>query len=287
MKLKKGFTLIELLVVISIIALLLSILMPALSKVRQQARIAVCTSNVRQWALACTAYAAEHDGYYPGRVGNIRDFKYDYSWPWQYYKAKGEDLIYVDLLSSFFKPYLGDSSDFIFCPDIPENAPWHDVGGESIVGKSWEEIEELIMTGSDHYLDGDYALYVGYGQNDKQLLQVTGNNVRWGGTIPVPPDMEREDRSLTSPSPSPVKMSNATPGTAIVGDRAAYAGSGATGIFRYSHPYREGVPEEPKGMCASFVNGSAGWVEFENWAAFMQYRGGTTWYWPKPDVKTK
>ncbi len=46
----KGFTLIELLVVISIIALLMSILMPSLSKVKDMTRTLVCTTQVRSWA---------------------------------------------------------------------------------------------------------------------------------------------------------------------------------------------------------------------------------------------
>jgi len=57
----KAFTLIELLVVISIIALLLSILMPALGQARQQARSAVCKSNLRQLLIANLGYAVEND----------------------------------------------------------------------------------------------------------------------------------------------------------------------------------------------------------------------------------
>jgi prepilin-type N-terminal cleavage/methylation domain-containing protein len=59
---KKGFTLIELLVVISIIALLLSILMPALTKVKTQALFVVGGNNVKQVGLAEMIFTTENDG---------------------------------------------------------------------------------------------------------------------------------------------------------------------------------------------------------------------------------
>lgn len=68
---KKGFTLIELLVVISIIALLVSILMPALAKARQTAKMAVCASNQRQVAIAVIAYESEHQKV-PAATSNAR-----------------------------------------------------------------------------------------------------------------------------------------------------------------------------------------------------------------------
>jgi prepilin-type N-terminal cleavage/methylation domain-containing protein len=60
-----GFTLIELLVVIAIIALLMAILVPALSRARKHAKATVCRSNLKQWGTTFALYLQENEGRFP------------------------------------------------------------------------------------------------------------------------------------------------------------------------------------------------------------------------------
>ena len=77
----RAFTLIELLVVIAIIALLMAVLMPALSRVRKQARAVACQSNLHEWALIFTMYADGNDGYLMrGYAGNAASATSDHTW---------------------------------------------------------------------------------------------------------------------------------------------------------------------------------------------------------------
>jgi len=68
MRASRAFTLIELLVVIAIIALLLAILVPALSRVRKHAKAMICQSHLRQWGTALAAYTEDHQGRFPATM---------------------------------------------------------------------------------------------------------------------------------------------------------------------------------------------------------------------------
>jgi len=73
----RGFTLIELLVVVAVIALLMSLLLPALSKAKEQAKNVMCQSNLHQWGLIWYAYTSDNDGCFTRSVfwvGSLRPY---------------------------------------------------------------------------------------------------------------------------------------------------------------------------------------------------------------------
>lgn len=66
-----GFTLFELLIVIGIIALLLSLLLPALNRARESAHQVTCLAHLRQVTAAIMAYVNDNDGTFPGAGGGL------------------------------------------------------------------------------------------------------------------------------------------------------------------------------------------------------------------------
>ncbi|MFI4910929.1 MAG: type II secretion system protein [Sedimentisphaeraceae bacterium JB056] len=231
---RKGFTLIELLVVISIIAILMAVLMPALGKARESAKKTICGSHCKQWATAITQYTMENDQRFPNRKVDTNIGKqFYYNNPLIYY-AEVSGFVRTNLLETFVRPYLSDYK-ITRCP-----------GGLRDV-KDWDIQLEENESGGTTYVEGNYYIYVGY---PKDLTSVA----EWND----------EDKFVT-----PAKISEASPYMAVSGcvlENKTYGGD-----WQYSHPKSFKVTEEPKGAPMSFVDGHASFVDFTDCEVFHSY----------------
>ncbi len=117
---RQGFTLIELLVVISIIALLISILLPALSRSRDVARTSRCKVNLRQLGIGSMAYATDHSGVLPRHRSDKSGASGDPVLPWRTYGvcfAAGtwhENKV-LNIAILYDKQYV-DQGEIFYCP---------------------------------------------------------------------------------------------------------------------------------------------------------------------------
>jgi len=168
----KGFTLIELLVVIALIALLMGILMPALRKAREVARMISCASNQRQVIMALASYAQDNDSKLPPSSADTGGGGWhrpnDLNWMQQYWSA-GRRLTDAEMESvkdryHYVGRYLGHilkDGKVFNCPlsGIRDNDVWPPYGAAA------GTYGEFYQSGRYAFLPCTYALlwsYEGY-----------------------------------------------------------------------------------------------------------------------------
>ena len=136
-KIKKAFTLVELLVVIGIIALLIAILMPALSRARKQALQVSCGSNQRQIAYAMLSYGNDWEESLPTLLGEppgnhqgnppaglswltrlpVIGFDTATIWDWLTYRTYNNTESLLGGQAFVMRDYLKNDFDIYVCPD--------------------------------------------------------------------------------------------------------------------------------------------------------------------------
>lgn len=122
---KAAFTLIELLVVISIIALLIGILLPALGAARGTAKSIACLSNLKQWGIATNIYMAENRDWLPALGSDFIDPTTETDPQYWFNALPGlidmATLEEATTAGDSLEDYRSGSGGIWFCPEVDQN----------------------------------------------------------------------------------------------------------------------------------------------------------------------
>ena len=211
---KRAFTLIELLVVISIIALLLSIIMPALQTAKSRAKLMICMSNQRQIVLATQTYQAAN-GDYPEHVAAVRtDPKGKGQW-WDSPEMMAQNLAsngnrsVVDggYISEILGGYI-DSPDVWFCPLSPIR-PDTQITGKDGVDRSYAQVFYDADRVNYPFVRWSYAAFWKYG-GFASLLDAT--ETKWNQPPFYGPGLRSDPKVLKAGSKGKLMLSDVLKG---------------------------------------------------------------------------
>ena len=157
MSIRKAFTLIELLVVIAIISALMCILLPALSKVKRQARALISTSNQREIVEAVNFFAVDNDERYPDSVATLGvGSTWNWAEPMMLTAHQARSPRFHRSMSAYLRTYIKDA-DTMYCPNIPRRYNYLQDAWDA--GDEWDN-PQTPPVGDQVY--GTYCFYWNY-----------------------------------------------------------------------------------------------------------------------------
>lgn len=302
MKLRNAFTLIELLVVISIIAILIALLLPALARAKILALRIQCASNLQQIGIAMHEYADEYRGQYP-----LSDL-WGYSLGDQVYFLKetypiaGLAMLYYDSFGvegpNMVNPRPGILSptatglSFLFCPDTSSG-----ISQKSQIGPQVNP-EGFVCNYNTQGLLTNWSLYTGYcywadrGIDYKKAYDAPAVAGYYPG-MTVTGNMQSGNLGSewyflnADPGHEPALNPQSNPGTLLVTDNSLFSDAGATaGPPIPAAPWLDSNHIDgsmgtalPAGAHEMYNDGSVRWVPMSNIKARVLGPAGVYFGW--------
>ncbi len=280
MKRQNAFTLIELLVVISIIAILIALLLPALARARILAERIQCASNLRQIGVAMQEYANEFRGQYPLALVGQYPFQNSIFWNIENYPKAGLALLYYDSFgvvgANMINPRPGILSptaagmSLLYCPEMSSGLTQQEMVSPAHYNAQGLVTNWYLLTGYSYWVDSGLNYKPGYdaGVIGGRYGPPVAHGTIYSGTL-GPWSFINGD-----PAHEPALNPQSGGGTILVTDNTLFTNDTATTGFTTSWPVA-GAPWSnhvdgsmgnflPAGEHELYNDGSVHWVPMSN-----------------------